>query len=95
MSTADACRITKAKGFWRWLLVSMGAAAITMPWRTVYVMEQYLDHEGLVAHEKVHIRQIDRDGAVVFSAKYLWWLGRHGYWDNPYEVEAHREAPLD
>lgn len=88
-------KIVPAKGFWLWLLTYLGAAAITMPWRSIYVMEQYLDHEGLIAHEKVHIKQIDRDGPVAFSIKYLWWLGRHGYWANPYEIEAYAEAPLE
>ena len=35
-----------------------------------------------------HLEQIERDGRVVFAVKYLWWLCRYGYWNNPYEVEA-------
>ena len=31
---------------------------------------------------------IERDGRVVFAVKYLWWLCRYGYCNNPYEVEA-------
>ena len=87
-------RVVKAKGPWIWLLSKLGGAALTMPWRTVYVLEVYLEHEALLAHERVHIEQIDRDGPVAFSVKYLWWLVRYGYVDNPYEIEAYRRAPL-
>ena len=87
-------RFVEARGFWKWLLGRFGGAAITMPWRTVYVWPGYLEHEGLLAHERVHIEQIDRDGPVAFSLKYLWWLARYGYWANPYEIEAHARAPL-
>lgn len=55
---------------------------------------QYWGDEKLRAHELVHIEQIKRDGQIVFSAKYLWWLARYGYWNNPYEVEAHKRAPV-
>ena len=34
------------------------------------------------------MEQIERDGRLLFSIKYLWWLRRYGYWNNPYEVEA-------
>lgn len=88
-------RITKATGLWLWLLNKLGAAAITMPWRTIYVLEEYVDHEDLLAHERVHIEQIERDGPVAFSIKYLWWLARFGYRANPYEIEAYARAPLE
>lgn len=26
--------------------------------------------------------------SAVIAVKYLWWLCRYGYWNNPYEVEA-------
>lgn len=25
---------------------------------------------------------------MLFAVRYLWWLARHGYWNNPYEIEA-------
>lgn len=31
-----------------------------------------------------------REGRLLFSIKYLWWMCRYGYWNNPYEVEARR-----
>lgn len=72
----------------------IGAAALTMPWRKVYILPEYINHDGLWAHESVHLEQIERDGAVIFSIMYLFWLVRYGYRNNPYEVEAYTRAPL-
>jgi hypothetical protein len=84
-----------ATGFWRIFLERLGLAAITMPWRKVYILARYVDHDGLRSHELVHIEQIERDGPVMFSVKYLFWLARYGYWDNPYETEAYARAPIE
>ncbi len=43
-------------------------------------------------HELEHAYQIMRDGPLRFYLKYFFYSLRHGYWDNPYEVEARREA---
>ena len=80
--------------FWRPALRLLGAVAITMPWRRVYMLPAYFEDETIRRHELVHIEQIERDGAVVFCVKYLWWLLRYGYRRNPYEIEAYdREGP--
>lgn len=71
-----------------------GLAAITMPWHRIYVLEAYQSRNDVLRHELVHIEQIERDGAVMFSIWYLWWLFRYGYWDNPYEVEAYSLEPI-
>jgi hypothetical protein len=86
--------IVPARGFWKLLLKVTGAAAITMPWRTIYIQEAYIYHHALIAHEKVHIEQIKREGAFRFSVKYLWWLVTRGYYNNPFEIEAYEKAPL-
>ena len=91
MATA---KIVEARGFWKFLLRRLHVAAIVMPWRTIYIAKPYLNHQGLIAHELVHIEQIERDGPIKFSIKYLWWLARFGYWNHPYEVEAYEKAPL-
>ena len=57
-------------------------------WRTIYVLPSYETNELLLRHERKHLEQIERDGRLAFSIKYLWWLCRHGYWHNHYEVEA-------
>ena len=63
----------------RWFLRTFGFRAITLPPLGIYV---------LLRHERKHLEQIERDGRILFSVKYLWWLARYGYWNNPYEVEA-------
>jgi len=57
-------------------------------WRVVYVLPGHEHDERLLRHERKHLEQIERDGRLLFSIKYLWWLARYGYWNNPYEVEA-------
>lgn len=44
-----------------------------------------------IAHENRHKEQYARDGVVCFLCKYVWYLIRYGYKNNPYEVDA-REA---
>jgi len=46
----------------------------------------------LWVHEHHHIIQIRRDGYWTFHIKYIWWLIKYGYENNPYEVEARRKA---
>jgi hypothetical protein len=87
-------RIIEARGIWKLLLGITGCAAFAAPWRIVYVLAPYLHHEALLAHERVHLEQIDREGPVMFSVKYLWWLATKGYWNHPYELEAYQRAPL-
>ena len=57
-------------------------------WNTVYVMPGWESYQPLLRHEAEHLRQIKRDGRLVFAVRYLWWLARYGYRANPYEVEA-------
>jgi hypothetical protein len=83
-----------ATGFWRWLLNRLGCMGITMPWRRVYILSEHRFNQSLLRHELVHIEQIERDGPVIFSIKYLWWLLRFGYRENPYEIEAYGKEPI-
>ena len=57
-------------------------------WRTIYVLPGNEHNERQLRHERQHLEQIERDGRVVFSIKYLYWLCRYGYKNCPYEVEA-------
>lgn len=61
-----------------------------MPWGRVYILEPWFNDRLIRIHEVVHLRQIQREGSVRFSCRYMWWLVRFGYWANPYEVEAYR-----
>ncbi len=49
-------------------------------------------------HERVHVRQFERWGplmgpAYLGASAWLWLRGRDAYLDNPFEIEAYREAP--
>lgn len=75
--------------FWTWALDMLGADGITMPWGRVYLRARCAADAVLIVHEQVHLEQIERDGAITFSVRYLWWWWRRGYWLNPYEIEAY------
>lgn len=57
-------------------------------WRTIYVMPGFEHDQRLLRHERKHLEQIESDGRLLFSIKYLYWLCRYGYKNCPYEVEA-------
>lgn len=57
-------------------------------WGVIYVMPGYENHQPLIRHERKHLEQIESDGHILFSIKYLYRLCRYGYWNNPYEIEA-------
>jgi hypothetical protein len=88
-------RIVIAQGLTRKIMYRIGLAGLAMPWRTIYLLEEFKDKADLIAHEMVHIEQINRDGPFIFSVKYLYWLVRVGYWENPYEKDAYARAPVD
>lgn len=82
-------RFVIAYGPWKWFLRSARFSAITMPWRSIYVLEEAWHDAALRYHERIHIEQMERDGTVRFCVLYLGFLIRYGYWRNPYEVEAY------
>lgn len=63
-------------------------------WGAIYVLPGHEQNERLLRHERCHLDQIERDGRILFSIKYLYWLCRYGYWMNPYEVEARKAEAL-
>lgn len=80
--------IRTATGLIAWYMRAFGFAGWASFWRVIYVLPGHENDQRLLRHEAKHLEQIERDGRVVFSIKYLWWLVRYGYWRNPYEVEA-------
>jgi hypothetical protein len=49
-------------------------------------------------HERVHVRQFERWGpfmgpAYLLASAWMWLSGKDFYMDNPFEVEAYRQAP--
>ena len=80
--------MSPATGLILLFLKATGAWAVATPWRRVYCLPSKLGDTDLWAHEQVHLQQIQRDGAVRWTVKALWYLLRYGYKDSPYEVEA-------
>lgn len=85
-------KIATAQHVVRWFLRRFGYGAITAPWQTVYVLPERIKDAGLIRHELIHVEQIQRLGAWHWTAQYLWGLLRHGYRNNPLEVEAREKS---
>lgn len=66
--------------------------------RSIYLhktcCEDFMNNRRWLRHELKHIEQFERYGYVRFLYKYLFYSIRHGYWNNPLEVEA-RAAEYD
>ena len=82
-------------GGWKlWLLKKMGFLGFTFFNGTVWLRPD-MDAETkyrVMTHEARHIFQIKRDGKIVFALKYLYYLAKYGYKNNPYEVDARKAA---
>jgi len=50
--------------------------------------DDLLNNERWLKHELCHIQQYKKHGRYLFIFKYLWQNFRHGYYNNPYEIEA-------
>lgn len=69
------------------------ATAITLGHTVLFKYpEEHYVGRNTIAHELVHVAQIEREGLLKFYAKYLWYNIRYGYKDNPYEIEARETA---
>ena len=87
-------KIKTAKGPLAWLMRRAGFAGWTSFWNTVYVLPGHEHDQRLLRHERCHLEQIERDGRLLFSVLYLYWLWRYGYRNNPYEIEARAAETL-
>jgi hypothetical protein len=68
------------------------AAAVTLG-RTIVLHPRACATPRLLRHELAHVRQWQH-APFTFPVRYVWNHLRHGYRDNPYEVEARAaEAP--
>lgn len=70
------------------ILYLFGFHAWTSFWCTVYFVKGRYTRP-LLAHELIHVKQINREGIPKFSVKYLYFWFKYGYRKNPYEVEAY------
>lgn len=71
-----------------------GAWAVTTPWQVIYCRQEHLGNAQLLAHEQIHLAQIKRDGALMWTLKVFWYLLRYGYKASPYEIEARNSAGM-
>ena len=81
-------QVRTATGLIAWYMRACGFAGWASFWSTIYVLPGFERDQRLLRHERKHLEQIERDGRILFALKYSWWTIRHGYWNNPYEVEA-------
>lgn len=72
----------------RWFLRTFGYGGITLPPLGIYILVEHLGSQRLIRHEQAHWRQWQRMGTVRFYATYIWLWLRHGYRNNPLEIEA-------
>lgn len=66
--------------------------AITLGQTTYYTEKEQDVGVRWRRHEDKHKEQWRREGRLFYCIKYLYYTIRHGYWDNPYEVEARHAA---
>jgi hypothetical protein len=78
-----------AKGLILWLMRTRGFNGFTTYWNTIYYIDNDAkNNEQIKRHELKHIEQMNKEGKILFSIKYLYYLIRFGYYKNPYEIEA-------
>ena len=77
----------------RWFLRTFGYGGITLPPLGIYILAERINEAPLIRHEQCHWQQAQRMGVVRWYATYLWNNLRHGYRNNPLEVEA-RDAEV-
>jgi hypothetical protein len=81
-------KVKTATGLLAWYMRRCGFKGWASFWHVIYILPGHEHDQRLLRHERKHLEQIERDGRVKFAIKYSWWTIRHGYWNNPYEVEA-------
>lgn len=86
--TNDGPNFYRANRVSVWIFNRLGVAAITMPWKSVYLHPDYLFDQRIRNHETAHVAQINRDGALKWSILVVWYVIRYGYTNSPYEIEA-------
>ena len=80
--------ISIARGPIRWMLRWRGFSGVTLPPFGIFIIEEHMQDDRLIRHEKEHWRQAQEMGTLKFYAVYLWLLARHGYDKHPMEIEA-------
>lgn len=94
---SEATELMKPKIIWSsWFVPPKYTAWVIAPF-IFFKTSREDTSDRLFRHELEHIYQVNRDGWLKFYVRYLWWSLRHGYWNNPYEVDARaaQDEPLN
>jgi hypothetical protein len=83
--------IYPARGLLKWWLERTRWAGVAIPPFGAWIEPAHLNNERLVKHETRHLEQAQEVGVLKWYVLYAWYTLRHGYWNNPFEVDA-REA---
>lgn len=97
MTIQKMATLPRIRGAWFLSAVFLkvfGFVAVVSPWRTIYVLPEFIGDEAIRRHEVAHLAQMDRDGWLRFWVQCLWWCVWPGYDHSPYEIEA-RQAETD
>jgi hypothetical protein len=81
--------VKPARGLLLWWLRRTRWAGLALPPLGAWVED--LNNERLVRHERRHLEQALEVGVLKWYVLYAWYTLRHGYRNNPLEVDA-REA---
>lgn len=76
----------------KWFMGTGSAAAAVTVGRVIVVHPSTRLTPRLLRHELAHVRQW-RHNPLVFPLSYAWHHFRHGYRENPYEIEARAAEP--
>lgn len=88
--THQTVKIKPAFGLLLWIMNRSYFKGFTTFFNLIYIHPDYMNDKPLIAHEMTHIRQINEDGIIKFSIKYLYYSCRYGYHSplHKYEEEA-------
>ena len=78
----------------RWFLRTTGYAGICLPPVGIFILAKHLYSDRLIRHEQAHWRQWQRTGTFAFYLTYVWYTIRHGYRNNPMEIEARKAEEI-
>lgn len=74
----------------RWYMNFFKYDGLATVWNTIYFRNISVKSTRLLAHENKHIEQMMRDGKLIYLVKYHYYWVKHGYVNNPYEIEARK-----
>jgi hypothetical protein len=93
MKLPDPVRIIEQSMLARLAAAWLGSSKVAMVWGQTILLwgcsqEEFLSNRPWVRHELKHVEQYQRFGMVGFLVRYIAYSVRHGYANNPLEVEA-------